>query len=142
MRTRRTQGNQPSTGSSSVTKDVSRGDCPSPIDTIVRTPTSDDQLNSAAGTSNHGAIARVAFPRNTSDNSASDSPISLAMARSTSKGPISICRHSPMTTSTTHVAAHHSSSAPKKRARDQRHVSAIAGMTGHRCSTAMGITRR
>ena len=72
-------GNQPSTGSSNAIKDVSRGDCRSPMNSIVCTPASDDQANSAAGMSNHGAIARVASPRNTSDNSATDRPISLAM---------------------------------------------------------------
>jgi hypothetical protein len=35
-----------------------------------------------------------------------------------------------MKKSTTHVAAHHSSIAPLKSARDQRHINAIAGMTG------------
>jgi hypothetical protein len=49
------------------------------MNTIACTPASDDHANNAVGSSNHGAIARVASPRNTSDNSTSDSPISLAM---------------------------------------------------------------
>jgi hypothetical protein len=63
------------------------------------------------------------------------------MIRSRSNGPASICRHSAIASSTAHVTAHQSSSAPNRRARDHRHVNATVKTTGHRCSSAIGITR-
>ncbi len=39
------------------------------------------------------------------------------------------------------VTPHHSTNVPNKRLSDQRHISASAGTTGHKCSSAMMATR-
>ena len=84
------------------------------------------------GGSNHGAAARVTLPRHSKATSTIGGPISIAGNSSASSGRGSTWRHN----TTMKHSPNHASSAPSTRHADQRHSKPMAGIAGHRCTSA------
>ena len=90
------------------------------------TPRIEAHTRPTNGGNSHEAMARVASVMNSSATSAIGTPTSPVRNSSSSSGRGSMERHHI----TAKHSAHHSTSAPSSRSRDQRHIRPSTGMTG------------